>query len=182
MRLFIGIGLPPTLAESLARAASNLLFIRERIRWTPPENLHLTLSFLGQVAPDRLTAIEQALSGIRSPPLRLELDGVSAFPRAGILYAPIKPTPALLTLAEQVFLSTETCGYPREQRPYTPHITLARIKGSAKNSIHLRKQQSPVFHQRFEAHEIRLYESLTLPQGAQYKVLHKVPLIDRVGP
>lgn len=178
MRLFIGIGLPPELAHTLALAARDLIS-GNRIRWTPPENLHLTLSFLGQVAPGRIPTIEQALEGIHSPPLPLELDGAGAFPRAGILYVQVKPTPALLTLAEQVFLSMETCGFAREQRPYTPHITLARIKNIGKSGIHLREQQSPAFHQRFEARELRLYESLTLPEGAQYKVLHKVPLIDR---
>lgn len=171
MRLFIGIGLPPGLAQTLTNAARKLLANHSRIRWTPPENLHLTLSFLGQVAPDRIAQIEQALAGIHSPPLRLELDGAGAFPRAGILYAQIKPTPALLTLAEQTFLSMEACGFPREQRPYAPHITLARIKSSGKSAIHLREQQSPAFHQRFEARELRLYESLTLPEGPQYKVL-----------
>lgn len=176
MRLFIGIGLPPELAQTLAHAARALISGSSRIRWTPPENLHLTLSFLGQVAPDRIAAIEQALAAVHSPPLPLELDGAGASPRAGILYAQIKLTPALLRLAQQVFLSMETCGFPREQRPYAPHITLARIKSSAKNSIHLREQQSPVFHQRFEARELRLYESLTLPEGAQYKILHSSPL------
>lgn len=176
MRLFIGIGLPHDLAQSLAYAAHLLISGSSRIRWTPPESLHLTLSFLGQVAPDRIAQIEQTLSGIQSPPLHLELDGAGAFPRAGILYAQIKPVPALLGLAEQVFLSMETCGFPREQRPYTPHITLARIKTSGKSSIHLHEHANLAFHQRFEAHELRLYESLTLPEGAQYKVLRAFPL------
>ena len=175
MRLFIGIGLPPELREKLASAARTLLAHRDHIRWTPPENLHLTVSFLGQVAPDRIAAIEQALTGIHSPPLSLELNGAGAFPRAGILYAQIKPTPALVSLANQVFRAMETCGFPREQRPYTPHITLARIKNSGSN-LHLREPSDPAFHQRFETHELHLYESLTLPQGAQYKVLRAFPL------
>lgn len=177
MRLFIGIGLPPELAERLARAAPTLVAAgeRSRIRWTPPENLHLTISFLGQVAPDRLGAIEQALALLNSPPLHLQLEGVGVFPNAGILYAQAQPSPALLSFAEQVFRAMETCGIPREQRPCTPHITLARSKGRVHLNEH--EQSNPAFHQRFEVHEFRLYESLTLPGGAQYEVLRAFSLV-----
>lgn len=175
MRLFIGIGLPPQLAQTLAHAARTLISNSSRIRWTPPENLHLTLGFLGHVAPDRISSIEQALAKIRAPPLHLTLDGAGTFPNAGILYANVKPTAPLLTLAEQVFLRMETCGFPREQRAYAPHITLARIKGRLTTPT--REQPNPAFHQRFEASELRLYESLTLPQGVQYKILHTFQLI-----
>lgn len=176
MRLFVGIGLPPALAEALARAARTLSAAGTRIRWTPPENLHLTLSFLGQVEPSRLDAIEQALATLRSSALPLQLDGPGIFPSAGILYVQVKPAPALLSFAEQVFRAMETCGFPREPRPYAPHITLARAKGRIQPLA--RGQQSPAFHQRFEAREFRLYESLTLPQGAQYRVVHAFPFRD----
>lgn len=174
MRLFIGIGLPPELAQALAHAARALISGHQNLRWTPPENLHLTLSFLGQVTPDRVSNIEQSLAAIHSPSLHLALDGISTFPNAGILYANIKPTAPLLALAEQVFRTMEACGFPREQRPYAPHITLARIKDLLTTPT--REQNNPIFHQRFEAHELRLYESLTLPQGAQYKILFSFPL------
>jgi len=171
MRLFIGIGLPVSLAETLAHAAHTLIKANERgrIRWTPPENLHLTLSFLGQVEPARLDGIEQALATLRSPAFHLEIDGAGVFPNAGILYVQVKPAPALLSFAEQVFRAMETCGFTREPRPYAPHITLARTKGRVR--LPARLPENPALHQRFEAREFRLYESLTLPQGAQYRVL-----------
>ena len=133
MRLFIGIGLPLSLSEALAKAAHTLIApeaqSRTRITWTRPENLHVTLSFLGQVEPARLSNIEQALATIKTTRLHLQLDGAGTFPNAGILFAQVKPSTSLLNLAEQVFQSMEACGFPREQRPYTPHITLARGKG-----------------------------------------------------
>lgn len=177
MRLFIGIGLPPKLAERLAHAARTLVAAgeRSRIRWTPPENLHLTISFLGQVEPARLGGIERALSLLHSPPLRLQLEGLGVFPNAGILYTQAKPSPALLSFAEQVFRAMETGGFSREPRPYTPHITLARSKGRVHLNVH--EQSNPAFHQRFEAHEFRLYESFTLPGGAQYEMLSAFSLV-----
>jgi 2'-5' RNA ligase len=174
MRLFIGIGLPPTLSEALSQAARTLIAQpKQNITFTRPENMHVTISFLGQVDPSRLNNIQQSLADLNAAPLSLHLDGVGTFPNAGILFAAIKPTPSLLNFAEHVTQSMESCGFPREQRPYHPHITLARIKAR----INLpRGADHPAFHKTFLAHEFRLYESFTKPQGAQYEVRTAFPL------
>jgi 2'-5' RNA ligase len=181
MRLFIGIGLPPSVSAALARAAHTLAAAAPQLRisWTPPENMHLTLSFLGQVDPARLDNIQQALAKLQSPRLHLQLDGPGLFPNAGILYAHVKPSAALLTFADHIFRAMEECGFPSEQRPYTPHITLARIKAPGKARLHLpsREQASPAFFQKFEADEFRLYESITNPKGPEYHVLRAFPLL-----
>lgn len=179
MRLFLGIGLPPSLAQALAQAAHTLIApevqSRTRINWTCPENLHVTLSFLGQVESSRLNEIEHALTTIRAARLHLQLNGAGTFPNAGILFAQVKPSTGLLNLAEQVFQSMEDCGFPREQRPYTPHITLARGKGRIYVLPH--KQDNPTFQQPFPAHELHLYESFTKPTGAHYEVRRTFPLM-----
>jgi len=178
MRLFIGIALPPSLSALLAKAAHTLIATegqqRPRITWTRPENMHVTLSFLGQVDPSRLDQIQHALATIHAPQLKLQLNGVGSFPKSGILHTQIKPSPSLLNLAEQVFQSMETCGFPRERRPYTPHITLAR----SKEPIHINhRTENPAFQQSFTAHELRLYESITRPEGAHYEVKATFPLL-----
>ncbi|HEY6375193.1 MAG TPA: RNA 2',3'-cyclic phosphodiesterase [Edaphobacter sp.] len=169
MRLFIGIALPPSLSALLSRAAHTLMTpeAQQRITWTRPENLHLTLSFLGQVDPSRLDEIHRSLAAIRAPRLHLQLNGAGSFPKAGILHAQVKPSPGLLNLAEQVFQSMEGCGFPRELRPYTPHITLARSKAPIRIP---HRADNPAFQQSFTAHELRLYESITRPEGAHYEV------------
>ena len=172
MRLFIGIGLPAPVSETLAKSAHSLLLPAGRIRWTPPENMHVTLSFLGQVHPARLNVIEQALAKIHARRLRLELSGIGVFDRAGVLFANVTASPALLTLAELVIAAMEACGFTREQRPYSPHVTIGRIGARTRERIHLRTAtDDPAFHQTFDASEFRLYQSLTLPGGAQYEVL-----------
>lgn len=66
----------------------------------------------------------------------------------------------------------EACGFTREQRPYSPHITIGRIGAHTRERIHLRTaSDDPAFHQAFDASEFRLYQSLSLPGGAQYEVL-----------
>jgi 2'-5' RNA ligase len=179
MRLFIGIGLPPPISGFLSQAAHTLIApevkLRARITWTRPENMHVTISFLGQVEPSRLDDIQQSLATIRAAPLHLQLNGFGSFANAGILYAQVKPSTRLLGFAEQVFESMQACGFPREQRPYTPHITLARSKGRFR--VLSRKVDDSVFRQAFEAHEFRLYESFTSPQGSYYEVRRAFPLI-----
>ena len=175
MRLFIGIGLPAPVADELAKSACKLISgaLAAKIRWTPPANMHITLSFLGQVHDARLDVIQQALATVRAPRTRLELDGFGTFERAGVLYANIAPSPALLALDEQVVATMHTIGFPREDRPYSPHITLARTR----DRLRINKADDPAFHQRFEADEFRLYQSLTLPEGPRYEVLRGFPLI-----
>lgn len=176
MRLFIGIGLPIAVAEALAESATRLIHpaAASKMRWTPPANMHVTLSFLGQVHEARIEVIQQALAAVHASNLRLELDGFGTFERAGVLYAHVKPASALLDLAEQVIAAMEGTGFLREERPYSPHITLARTR----ERLRLRSDKSdhPAFHQKFEATEFRLYQSLTLPGGARYEVLRSFPL------
>jgi RNA 2',3'-cyclic 3'-phosphodiesterase len=176
MRLFIGIGLPVSVADALAQSARTLVApaTASRIRWTVPANMHITLSFLGQVHEARREAIEQALAAIRAPRMEAELNGVGTFERVGALFAEVKHTPALLALAEQVVTSMEKCGFLRESRPYAPHITLARTRERLR--LRANVPEDPAFHQGFEATEFRLYQSLTLPGGAQYEVLRSFPL------
>src|SRR5277367_2619603 len=116
MRLFIGIGLPAPVAEALAKFAPSLVppASAVRIRWTPPANMHITLNFLGQVHPARLEVIENALLAIHAPRLHVELSGIGTFDRAGVLFAAVTASPALLALAEQVNAAMEACGFTRE--------------------------------------------------------------------
>jgi RNA 2',3'-cyclic 3'-phosphodiesterase len=175
MRLFIGIGLPASVAEALANSAAKLISLASaRLRWTPPANMHVTLSFLGQVHEARREVIAQALATIHAPHMKLALSGIGAFDRAGVLFASVEPSPALLALAERVVATMQACGFPREDRPYSPHITLARTR----DRLRLRSDpaNNPAFYQSFEATEFRLYQSLTLPGGAQYQVLRSFPL------
>jgi 2'-5' RNA ligase len=175
MRLFTGIGLPAPVAESLVEAARKHLPVapRTRIRPTSAGNTHITLSFLGSVDTTRLNAIRQALAGIASPPFLGTLNGLGMFAHAGVFLAKVEPSPLLLDLAEQVAASLETCGIPREPRPYQPHVTLARGKGLVGP---VSVADAPAFHQAFEVSEFRLYESVTRAEGAQYEVLSVYPL------
>ncbi len=173
MRLFIGIGVPNAVGERLSLAARSQ-DMPQGTRWTPPSNMHVTLSFPGNVAQGLLEQIQRSLSAIRSDRFRVEITGLGVFANAGILMASVKPSTALVNLAERVNVAMERCGIPRELRAYTPHVTLARFKGRL--SVQPSDKRDSAFFQAFEALEFRLYESFTRPEGAQYEVLNRFPL------
>jgi 2'-5' RNA ligase len=179
MRLFLGIGLPSSLGEELAHSTQELLSQHAqtvRPRYVFPEDMHVTLSFLGAVPPEQVVTIVASLATVSSAPLHLQLDGIGAFPRVGVLYARVKSSRVLSDLAEQVFLHMESCGFPRDVRPYTPHVTLARARHVP--NLGAVALNNPVFRQAFEAHAFHLYQSLGSNQRPRYAVLHSLPALD----
>ena len=174
MRLFTAIAVPGPLSESLGKAAPrSKRNSAPRIRWTTPANMHVTLSFLGSVEPGRLNDVQQSLARVHAVQFRLTLAGLGVFPHADVLLAKVHPSPELLSLAEQVAATLEGAGFAGEERPYQPHVTLARIKDrNAKFS----STDAPAFHESFYVGAFHLYESVTLPEGAQYRILRSYPL------
>jgi 2'-5' RNA ligase len=178
MRLFIGIGLPLSVGEALTHAARAMLPPERegspRVRLARPKDMHVTLSFLGHVEPSHLEQIQQSLAALHADRMRLELNGAGVFANGGILLAKVKPSPNLLSLTEKVLQAMERRGFPREQRPFTPHVTLARCK--ERITLGSRPPRDPAFMQTFEAGEFCLYQSFTRPEGSQYLVLTAFPL------
>jgi 2'-5' RNA ligase len=109
MRLFIGVPVPKVLANGLVRAARAMEL--PAARWTPSENMHLTLVFLGETAEDRLSSIVDALSGLNTTHFEISVTGFGAFPRTGVLFAEVDPGPHLLHLQAQVAERMVRCGF-----------------------------------------------------------------------
>src|SRR5947209_14928511 len=110
---------------SEARALPGVRFVR-------PEGLHVTLKFLGEVSEERAERTVEALRGVRASPFELELRGTGFFPnekRPRIFWVGLHahPADALGQLATQVEEACAVVGFPREQRPFQPHVTLARL-------------------------------------------------------
>jgi 2'-5' RNA ligase len=168
MRLFIGLPVPAELANTLARHARTISL--PKARWTVPENIHLTLVFLGEVAEQRLTSIKHELDELDAAPFPIRFTNLNTFARAGVLVAEADPTPSLLRLQAQIASRMDRCGFPPEDRPYHPHITLARFHGS----LRLSNSQGtlPASLQRsFSADTVNLYRSNQTPTGPHYEIL-----------
>jgi 2'-5' RNA ligase len=127
MRLFIAIELPEEVRKMLAGLRRDMA----GLRWVPREQLHLTLLFLGEVGEGELEMLYRALGQIRFAPFSLKFTRPGSFPRSGpprVLWFGIAGHPALEQLALRVKATVSACGIALEERPFHPHITLARIR------------------------------------------------------
>jgi 2'-5' RNA ligase len=126
MRLFAGLDLPWETKQRLAILAGGL----PGARWVPPENYHLTLRFIGEVARHEAEDIDHALATIRARPFDLPLAGIGTFAKSGRatqLWAGVEPTPGLTLLQSKIETALQRAGRDPERRRFTPHITLARL-------------------------------------------------------
>jgi 2'-5' RNA ligase len=169
MRLFLGLPVPVELARSLIHAAQTTEM--EKARWTAPENVHLTLVFLGEVRNERLPAIKLELAGLDARPLRIRITNLGSFPRAGVIFAEIDPAPNLLRLQAQTEEGMAHCGFLKESRPYRPHITLARFHPVQPFNRGRFASPATSIEQTFQVDTINLYCSHLSATGSRYEII-----------
>jgi 2'-5' RNA ligase len=142
MRLFIAIDVGDAIAAEAARVVEMLrrraqaLAPGARISWVTPERMHLTVRFIGYVDQPTASAIEEALAPpLGVPPFELRCSGIGTFPPRGaprVVWAGVHGDGnALAAVERQVSDRLERLGIAREDRPYSPHLTLARVKEAA---------------------------------------------------
>lgn len=180
MRLFVGIPLAPAVVSELSAAVARLKSGADALRWMPPESWHITLQFLGNTSPEQYGCLLARLAQLRSSPIPIRLGELDFFDRAGVFFASIAPAPELVTLAQRVSAATAHCGFAAEERPFHPHITLARSKGQNRalplRALKAKVSRQPVFT-RFSAAEFLLYESHLAPTGSIYQIRARFNLI-----
>ena len=183
IRAFIALNLP---ADAVQKAMEIQTRLRQaageagmRVGWVRPANMHLTLKFLGDIVPESTVAIAAALQqGLAGrPALELSLRGVGAFPdpaRPRVLWLGLHTAgEALPALAGDVEAWLDELGFPREKRPYHPHLTLGRVKAGRADLVSALAEE-PVCD--CTASEVVLYESRLMKQGAEYKAINRISL------
>ena len=177
MRLFVALEIPRAVRDNLATLIKDLRTAAPKARWVRPENIHVTLKFIGEVPPDKLPDIRSALSGVRSErAVELNFHGLGFFPsakRPSVLWAGIDASDNLQPLAEDIDRSLEKLDFPREQRPFVPHLTIARfqpprIHEPLPSAI---AQGSGREFGSLRTGEFHLIESKLKPSGAEYRTL-----------
>jgi 2'-5' RNA ligase len=187
VRAFIAIDLPPGVRSELQRLQSTIRSALEQTQadahrgatWVRPEGIHLTLKFLGEVPSERLAQVVQAMRELPPfAPFAVEVKGLGGFPgltRPRVLWVGIEPSPELAQLARRVEEAVATLGFPRESRPFTPHLTLARFKTPRPlprlGAIVERQGEQSLG--RFEVNEFFLFESKLSPHGAEYRKVER---------
>ncbi len=137
MRLFVALALPATVIAELELAQQHLRRNAQHpVAWVKPSSIHLTLQFLGEVEEDRVPAILEALQAINPPrDIGLRLARASAFPstrRPQTLWMGVSGDLAALNVVQHTIVATLTSlGFPPEDRPFHPHLTLGRVRRDA---------------------------------------------------
>jgi RNA 2',3'-cyclic 3'-phosphodiesterase len=186
VRLFVALEVPAAVRDNLAAQIKELRDLSMRVadkrpRWVRPENLHVTLKFIGEVAPANLEGIRDGLSTIRSDgPVDLNFRGLGLFPdeqHPRVLWAGLHASANLPSLADRIDRALETQGIARERRAFTPHLTLARIEPPGlheKLRAAMQKSGEREFGS-FQTREFYLVESKLKPAGAEYTTLASYP-------
>jgi 2'-5' RNA ligase len=169
-RLFIGLELPSNTRAMLAALDPRI----RGLRWLPVDQLHLTMSFLGQVEPEQEETLRTALARVRVPPFFLPIHGVGAFggERPTIVWAGVgKGHPHLFALHKHIQDALLQSGFEPDLRPFHPHITLARAKGVPRHAL------KPFLHRHQDAEfdlcpvtGFVLFSSLLSHEGATHTV------------
>lgn len=183
MRCFIALDLPEAVRQSLGRTAAALREVSRSVRPTSPEQMHVTLKFLGDVDQGAVAAMSTAVRMLEPRALRFSLQGLGRFPPHGpprVLWAGLQGDTALLaTLAGQLEEAAQRCGVPREDRPFHAHVTLARVKFADRArelTSRLEELSADVVSEPFAAPSVTLYRSELDPRGARYSVLERKDL------
>jgi 2'-5' RNA ligase len=196
MRIFIGIDLDPEVRARIDRFLEGVELFAPDARWMRPESLHITLKFIGEQTPERVEAITERLRRVKGSAFEIRAGGYGFFPTAKaprVFWIGIHTGPQLAELAESIDIATAELGIPHEERPYSPHLTLARAGvGRRSGSPKWRKGDGPnatlaVLEKRLAAmadldfgkmtaREFILYQSQLSSAGSKYTKLERFPM------
>jgi RNA 2',3'-cyclic 3'-phosphodiesterase len=188
VRVFIAIELPEAVKRELG-ALQRRLWVEPAtgIKWVAPQGIHLTLKFLGWVAPDLIETIKSAIAGAVAgfTPFEIRLSGLGAFPnlrRMNVVWCGLSgDLDQLILLQRSVEKYISPLGYPTESRPFSPHLTLARLRDEVPPEVR-EKLAKKLTMTKFEpdlpiqVDSVSLMKSTLLPTESIYTCLGSFPI------
>ncbi len=194
MRIFVALDIDDAIRQRIQRFMEGVSGFAPDARWVRPESLHVTLKFIGEKPVETVEEIKRVLSLIRAGSIEITFRGYGFFPTpkaARVFWVGIESGLQLASLAKAVDEATFALGFPREDHPFAPHLTLARgggrsgaprwSKGDAANKNFQLLQQklaalpTPDFGT-MAAHEFFLYQSQLSQGGSRYTKIARVAL------
>ncbi|MBS1809095.1 MAG: RNA 2',3'-cyclic phosphodiesterase [Acidobacteria bacterium] len=180
MRVFIAIELPAAVKTSLAALQTEVRKARADVSWAKPENLHLTLKFLGEVDAQQIPAITNACvdAVLGVPPFSISIKDVGGFPnlkQPRVLWVGIADgLSELRTLHQKLDTNLQSLGFEKESRAFNPHLTLGRVKSLQNLTAATAKLLTyPLPDLLFQANELVVMQSQLHSAGAIYTPLAK---------
>ncbi len=192
MRLFVALDIPDEIRQKLRTFMDGVRGFAPDVRFVSPESLHVTLKFIGEQPDDKLGVIKDALATVQAESMDVSFRVVGFFPTAKsarVFWIGIEADARLPRLADEIDKALEPLGIEREQRAFSPHLTLARSgsgrplrgRGDRPNRLfsvlqdRLAQMPPPEFGT-MTARDFFLYLSKLSPKGAQYSKLERFAL------
>lgn len=183
MRLFVAIEIPKEIRAAIALLLSEFRAISPQTKWVRPDNLHLTLKFLGETDAAKLSEVQSTLNSIHSAePVTMDVRGVGFFPNAKrprIFWTGLQVSSNLREIATEIDGAIHRLGLELESRPFTPHLTLARFNGASISTALQSAIAENAFRNlgSFSTHQFQLIESKLKSTGAEYTALQSFSFV-----
>jgi 2'-5' RNA ligase len=176
VRIFIAIDLPSAVRERIRECQTALSATDAKLTMVNADSAHITLKFIGEMDPSRIEPIISALCTIRFPPFEFEVSHIGTNnPRSPrVIWCNVQDGGACASLHRRIEEVLTPFGIPKENRPFTPHITLARVKRPHPSLFPILQQLSGEYLGKGEARSLRLKKSTLLPAGPRYEDLAEV--------
>lgn len=188
IRAFIAINISQEIEQRLRVISSDLQQSLRGIpiRWVPVENIHLTLKFLGDVSIANLDLLKKMLEGeaAHHQPFEFSVGELGAFPsirRPRVIWVSVQAPQELSALQNGIDAETARLGYPRDDRPFSPHLTLGRVSRGATHEDARRISEALSSYKvgyigAAQVNTVHLYRSDLKPSGAVYTIIYSAPL------
>ena len=187
LRVFIAVETPLPIRQAIFVQTESLRgALGDLVRWAPVENMHLTLKFIGDVSPANVELLSQmlAMEATGSAPFRMQIGGLGSFPtsrRARVIWVGIHAPAALASLQRGIQSAAARLGYESETRPFSPHLTIGRVRQQVRASDQQRVRAALERTQvgdlgAAEVTAVHLFKSDLKSSGAEYTRLFSAPL------
>ena len=184
MRTFIAVGISDEVREKIAQIQAELKKGEPDVKWVEPENLHITLKFLGEVSEDKLPGVIEktrlAASGIS--PFRVHIIGLGSFPSLTsprVVWVGVKEGKnELRNLSERVEGNLSDLGFAKEKREFSAHLTIGRVRSGRKKEKLVKKIEEFANYDvgEFSVDKVVIMESQLSSKGPTYKIAKELEL------
>lgn len=181
MRIFIGIKFGDKTREEIEKALKPFKKIASPIKWVKTGNIHLTLKFIGEVPPEKVTRIEESLSESKFNvgDFDLKIAGFGKFGRGSelnILWMGIEKNEKLEEIYRRIEDALRAIGIPKEKRPFKPHLTVGRNKKryNFKPILERLQENAETFVCNFRVKAFQIFKSELFSTGPVYSVLKEI--------
>jgi len=180
LRTFIALEIKEDIKKMLVAVQQKIGAETDGIKWVKPKNMHLTLKFIGPTREDKTDDISNTIENIAGSlnSFTASVSGFGAFPNRNnpkVIWAGLKADEVLFKLQTDIDVSLEPLGFVRGKRPFSPHLTIGRVRDSrAKKKLRDVFENIKVDTNSFEAGSITFYKSDLMPDGPVYTVLKSI--------